>query len=60
MLRIFFALRCLVSIYEWMICLKIIKQVLPLAVFDNLHKLNCFLLIFFALLFPLRGSFITV
>ena len=30
---------------------------IPLVVLDNFCKLNCFLLIFFALLFALRGGF---
>jgi len=32
---------------------------MPLAALDNFYTLNCILLIFFALLFTLRGSFIT-
>jgi len=41
-----------------MICVKIIEcMYIPLVVLDNFCKLNCFLLIFFALLFALRGGF---
>jgi len=47
---------CLASIYQWIICVKIIKYFHSI----NFQKLNCFLLIFFVLQFPLRGSFNTV
>jgi len=57
MLRISFVLRCHVSIYEWMICVKIIKCFHALAALDNFYKLSCILLIFFALNFLLRGIF---
>ena len=33
---------------------------IPLVVPDNVYKLNCILLLFFALKYPLRGSFSTV
>jgi len=33
---------------------------IPLVLLDNFYKLNRFFLIFFALLFPLHGSFITL
>jgi len=51
-----FVLRCHVSTYEWMICVKMINCIFPLVVLDNFYKVNCFLLIFFAFLLPLRGS----
>jgi len=35
MLRMSFVLRCLVSIYEWLICAKIIKCIHPIIVLDN-------------------------
>jgi len=43
---------------EWMICVKI--KCNPSILLDNFYKLSCFLLIFFALLFPIHGSFFTV
>jgi len=44
-----------------MICVQIISASISLIVVDDFYELNSFFLfIFFALLFPLRGSFITV
>jgi len=39
-------LRCHVLIYEWMVCEKLSSASIPLVAFDNLHEMNCFLLIF--------------
>jgi len=49
MLRMSFVLRCLVSIYELLICVKIINCIHPLVELENFYKLNCFLLIIFCL-----------
>jgi len=48
-----------VSIYEWMICEKLSSESIPLVVLENIYKLNCCFVDFFALLFSLRGSFIS-